>query len=469
MLDTILYTIRVYWMINPGDKVVVAVSGGPDSVALLHVLWSVRDELGITLHVAHLNHSFRGEASDQDAEYVRGLAESLGVPSTIEKVDVPQIQRTLRLSPEEAARLVRYEFLDRVADDVGASKIALGHTADDQVETVLMCILRGTGIDGLRGMPPVRDQIIRPLIEVRRAEIEGYLRENRLQARVDETNLLPTFTRNRIRLELLPMLRRLYNPGVDSAILRLAELARVDVGYLDSLAQDEYDASLVSFGDGWITLLAAEVAGLFTVMARRVIRLALRDLKGDIADISFKHVDEVISVLRSSDSFRYEFPGGVFVERSGHDLTFSLQRPPDQPTEYAYRLLLPGEIRVPEVEAVINAEIRDEWVDPIRPAGSMDAVFDFDAIVGTLVVRNWQPGDRIRPLGMHGTKKLQDVFVDARIPRSARYRIPVVTDGVRIVWLPGIAVSEEVRVTESTRRSLLLAVHPLELATVMRG
>lgn len=459
MLDTVLSTIRRYSMITQGDKVLVAVSGGPDSVALLHALWSLRDELGITLHVAHLNHSFRGEASDADAEYVRGLAESLNIPATIEKVDVPRVRRTLRLSPEEAARLVRYEFLDRVADEVGASKIALGHTADDQVETVLMCILRGTGIDGLRGMPPVRGRIIRPLIDVHRSEVEEYVREHDLHPRTDETNLMPTFTRNRIRLELLPLLRRLYNPGVDSAILQLSELAREDVAYLEMAAQEAFKTLSPKPGAESLTLDAAALAALPTAIGRRVIRRAVRFVRRETKDIGLKHVDALLSLLRSSDSFRYELPGRTFVERSGKTLTILSRRSPDEPMiTYRYDLAVPGETQVPEVDAVIRAEVSDQWVNPVRPPGSMEAVFDLDAIVGTLVVRNWQPGDRIRPLGMDGTKKLHDVFIDGGIPRSARCRIPIVADDVKTVWVPGLVVSQEARVTEHTRRFLLLEV-----------
>lgn len=181
-------------MLMPGEKVLVAVSGGPDSVALLHALWSIRNNLKITLHVAHLNHSFRGIESDKDAEYVRTLAENLSIPCTVEKVDVPKIQETLRISAEQAARLIRHEFLENIAERIGASRIALGHTADDQVETVLMNIIRGTGIDGLAGMPAVRGKIIRPLIGVRRKDVVAYIQEVGLEPRIDETNLLPIYT-----------------------------------------------------------------------------------------------------------------------------------------------------------------------------------------------------------------------------------------------------------------------------------
>lgn len=460
MLQTVLNTIAEFAMISRSDNVLVAVSGGPDSVALLHALCTLREELDITLHIAHLNHSFRGDASDQDAEYVRRLAGDLVVPATIERIDVPVIQKTLRLSPEEAARLVRYEFLERVADEIEASRIALGHTADDQVETVLMNILRGTGIDGLRGMPPVRGRFIRPLIAIRRSEIEEYVREHDLHPRIDETNLIPTYTRNRTRLELLPMLRREFNAAVDSAILQLAELACGDTAYMNVVAEDSLKRVTLATAEGTISLDAVAVSEMSPAIGRRVVRSAVRRIRGYIADIGLRHVDELLSLLVTTSSFRYELPGGVFVERAGESLTFHSERPPDQPIIYRYELAVPGEVGLPEVEAVISARVIERQVDPTRAVGSSEAVFDLDSVVGKLVVRSWQPGDRIRPLGMRGSKKLQDVFVDGKIPRRARYRIPVVADDVKAVWVAGLAVSEEARVTEATSRSLVLAIRP---------
>jgi tRNA(Ile)-lysidine synthase len=229
---------------------------------------------------------------------------------------------------------------------------------------------------------------------------------------------------------------------------------------MDMVTEDALGRVTLATGDGMLSLDAVEMRDLPPAIGRRVVRSAVMRVRGDIADIGLRHVDELLSLLKSSSSFQYELPGGVFVERSGNTLTFLSQRPPDQPMIYRYELAVPGETWVPEVQVVIQAEIRNERVDPERPHGSMKAVFDLDAIVGRLIVRNWQPGDRIRPLGMQGSKKLHDIFVDGKVPRSARCRIPVVADDVNLVWVPGLAVSNEARVTEATRRSLLLAVRP---------
>jgi tRNA(Ile)-lysidine synthase len=460
LLESVLSTIRRLSMLKPGDKVLVAVSGGPDSVALLHALWSLRDELGITLHAAHLNHSFRGKESDQDAEYVARLAGNLRVPCTVEKIDVPEIQRTLRLSPEEAARLVRYEFLARVADEVGANRIAVGHTADDQVETVLLNILRGAGIDGLSGMPPVRGRIIRPLIETRRSVVEEYVERHNLRPRIDATNLIATYARNRIRLELLPLLRREYNPEVDAAILRLSELATEDSAYLNMEAEETLARLKTSQNEQSLSL---DVPGLLEcrpAIRRRVIRSAVSELRGGLADIGFVHVEDLLRLLDGGKDFRYELPGGIYVERAREILTFSSSKIAELPIIYCYELRVPGKTEVPEIGVIIEVDLSQTLIEPMRPPDSLEVVLDRDSIVGKLRVRSWEPGDRIRPLGLGGSKKIQDIFVDRKIPRAARHRVPIIADDEKIVWIAGLAMSESVKVTGRTREFLVLRSMP---------
>ena len=471
LLENILSTIRRLSMLKPGDRVLVAVSGGPDSVALLHALYSLRDELGITLHAAHLNHSFRGKESDADAEYVAQLAGNLGVPCTVEKIDVPEIQRTLRLSPEEAARLVRYEFLERVADEIAprqrasrslgrANRIAVGHTADDQVETVLLNILRGAGIDGLSGMPPVRGRIIRPLIETRRSVVEEYVERQGLHPRIDATNLLATYARNRIRLELLPLLRREYNPEVDAAILRLSELATEDSAYLNMEAEETLARLKTSQNEQSLSL---DVPGLLEcrpAIRRRVIRSAVSELRGGLADVGFVHVEDLLRLLDGGKDFRYELPGGIYVERARETLTLSSSKREELPIIYCYELCVPGKTEVPEIGVIIEVDLSQTPVEPMRPPDSLEVVLDRDSIVGKLKVRSWEPGDRIRPLGLGGSKKIQDIFVDKKIPRAARHRVPIMADDEKVVWIAGLALSDLVKVTDRTREFLVLRSMP---------
>jgi len=463
--DIVLSTVRRHSMIEAGEKVLVAVSGGPDSVALLHLLWSLRDELGISLHVAHLNHSIRGEESDRDAEYVREFAETLGLECAIEKVDVSQVRKTLRLSMEEAARLVRYEFLERAAGELGADRIALGHTADDQVETVLLNLLRGSGLDGLAGMPPVRGKIIRPLIDVQRSRIEEYVRAHDLHPRIDATNLLPEYTRNRVRLELLPLLRREFNPDVDAAILRLAELACEDTAYLNMETEKALLGVTIGRAEGAISLDATGMLSQPLALRRRLLREAAKAVRGGLADVGFLHVEEVLRLLEEGKDFECELPAGTFVHRSGRVLNLLSRRLPEIPIIYCHELVVPGRTEVPEVEFAVEAEVTSDRVDPMRPPGSLEVVLDGGRVSGKLKARNWAPGDRIRPLGLGGSKKVQDVFVDAKIPRQVRHRAPLIVDDEKVIWIAGLALSDDVKVTEATTEFLILRVIPGELST----
>jgi tRNA(Ile)-lysidine synthase len=450
--------IHRYSMMENGETVLVAVSGGPDSVALFHALWKLRSDLGIGLHAAHLNHSIRGAASDADAEYVRRLADALGIGVTIEKIDVPKVRETLRLSIEEAARLVRYDFLERCAAEVGAARIAVGHNADDQVETVLLNLLRGTGIDGISGMPPVREKIVRPLLHTRRSEIEEYIRAEGLQPRIDATNLVPEYTRNRIRLQLLPQLRSGYNSEIDAGILRLSELARDDNAYLNKEAESLLSRSISESAEGSIRLDAAVWAKSPTAIRRRLVRAALRRIGGSIADIGFVHVESFLRLIDAGTNFRYEFPGGVFVHRSGGHLDFMSERPHPESIEYCRNLAVPGTTLIPEIGISINTGAFTQPIEYRRPRGSQDVVLDNACVSGMLKVRSWRPGDRVRPLGLGGTKKLQDVFVDSHIPESARHRVPIVADDEKILWVAGILVSDDCKVTESTTSFLRLGI-----------
>ena len=458
LIETILLTLQRYSMLASGEKVLCAVSGGPDSVALLHALWSLRDELGISPYVAHMNHSFRGAESDADARYVCDLAANLGLECVVEKVDVPAIQRALRLSPEEAARMVRYEFLERVSEEIGAHRVAFGHTADDQVETVLLNLLRGTGVDGLSGMPAVRGKIIRPLIEIRRSDVEAYVEANHLHPRLDATNLMATYTRNRIRLDLLPMLRREYNSDIDGAILRLAELAREDTAYLSMEAREALSRITVAREENSISLDPERFQSYVLAIRRRVIREAVREVRGELADVGFIHIEELVRLLDTGTDFEYELPGGTYVRRTPSALIVLSSRPDEVPIIYCYELAVPGETIIPEIDAGIEAEVTSTRVEHIRMRGSMEVVLDNGAILGKLRVRNWEPGDRIRPLGLRGSKKIQDLFVDGKIPREVRHRAPLIVDDEKVLWVVGLAVSEDSKVTGNTREFLLLKV-----------
>lgn len=438
-------------MLRPGDTVLVAVSGGPDSVAMLHALHARWEELGITLHVAHLNHCIRCEASDMDEEFVRVLAHQWGIPATIERVDVPALRKKLRVGEEEAARHARHEFLRRVAGELGASKIALAHTADDRAESVLMNVIRGAGIDGLGSIRPVWGDIVRPLIDTWRSEIEDYIRENQLAFRVDETNWNTTYTRNRIRRELIPLLERDYNQRAKEALVRLAEIAESAASLIHGTASDALNR---------ITHRGAIEAGLLSELPEalryQIVRSQIERLKGDLRDVEFEQVERVVEALKSGEDFTITLPSGVIyaVRRGGEfRVTRTQELPEVQP--FDIELAAPGRTLIPQIALAIEAEIVED-PEP-APTPPYTVIIPEEAIHGPLRARSLRPGDRIVPFGMRHSKKLQDVFVDKKVPRARRALAIAVTDDESILWVPEVIASEATRVTERTRRAISLA------------
>jgi len=362
---------RRHRLISSGEIVVVAVSGGADSVCLLHMLARCQDKLDIKLHVAHLNHQLRGAESEADARYVVDLAACLDVPCTMARRDVAAYKAERGCSTEEAARELRYGFLAQVADDVGANRVAIGHTRDDQVETILMHILRGAGTSGLRGLEPCspipcrsyqpsaishqpsatshQPSAIRPLLDVTREETMHYCREHHLEPRIDSSNLSLSFLRNRLRLELLPLLRE-YNPNVDQALLRLAEIAGDDIAFIEQQALQLWD-ELARGEDGVIYLNKRKAAALSLALQRQLIRLALARLWGNTRDIEASHIEAIRGLLNKTVGKRVSLPHDTTC-RGGYDeiAIASVAKQPYAPfplLQGKFPLEVPGETILP--------------------------------------------------------------------------------------------------------------------------
>ncbi|MDO8682764.1 MAG: tRNA lysidine(34) synthetase TilS [Armatimonadota bacterium] len=445
-------------MFTPGDKVIVAVSGGPDSVALLHALHALKDRLGISLHVAHLNHGIRGKEADKEAEFVRQLAADLGLESTVEKADVPAVKKLLRLSTEEAARKVRYEFLDRVADQIGATKIATAHTKDDQAETVLMNLIRGAGLEGLTGIPPVRGCYVRPLLSVTRKEVEDYCAHQNLEYKIDPSNLRFDYRRNRIRLEFIPLLESHYNPAVKSRLASTAEILRDEAAFLAETAQAFLAIATVKNDPSEVVFDLNRFTNAPIALRRRCLRMAIEMVKGDLHDVEFRQIERVINRLETGENFTITLPSGAIYAKREEDILkiFRVEPEPEAPI-IACELPIPGCVEIPELKITVTSKELAMPVDFHRPPATLDVMLDRDHVKGKLIIRNLRPGDRIRPLGMSEDKKLQDIFVNAKLPRRSRSCIPIIADEEKIIWVVGFTLSDEVKITESTRRVLHLA------------
>ena len=463
--------LREHRLFPHGETVVVAVSGGPDSLCLLHLLWRLRGELGIGLHAAHLDHMLRGEEAEADARFVSDACRGLGVPLSVERQDVAAHRMRHRLSTEEAARQVRYRFLARVAREVGAGRVVVGHTADDQVETVLMNLVRGAGARGLRGMAPVAPWpeagvpllLVRPLLAASRGDTETYCRWLGLSPRQDSSNLYLGPRRNRIRGRLLPLLEEL-NPRVRQALLRTARALAQDLDYLEEAVARAWPEVVSASGEG-LSLDLARLRGLHPALQRHLLLRAAGEVIGR-EDVAGVHVEEVLCLLGRPGSHRLSLPRGLVVATLGDSAYLGKGEVPCPlpPLDGAHPLQVPGEtrlsgwrVRVDVVEPPENGAavpVPDE-----DASGGLVASMDLEAVGTDLTVRPRRPGDRFRPLGLGGEKKLQDFMVDARIPRPWRGRVPVVSSPQHILWLVGWRLDERVRVTSATRRLLRLQFH----------
>jgi len=457
-----------------GQVVVVGVSGGADSVCLVNVLANWQKTLDIKLHIAHLNHQLRGDESKSDAEYVFSLASNLGIPASIGKYDVAAYRAERNCSVEEAARELRYDFLSGVATDVGASRIAIGHTRDDQVETILMHILRGAGTSGLRGIKPCSPVpfnhsesktknlgllVIRPLLGIKREETISYCQENKLEPRVDSSNLSLSFFRNRLRLELLPLLRE-YNPNVDDALLRLAEIAGDDASFLEQQAFQLWDK--VARREGNVVYLdKRKTSALPVALQRQLIRLAVDRALGDTRDVEANHIEAIRSLLSKPVGKRISLPHGLVCRGEYEEVVLGLISPlpcPFPAFHDEFPVEVPGETILPgwRVTAGIFSVIASEAKKSQQKGRKFVAEFDLNLVGACIFVRKRQPGDKFQPLGMDIPKKIQKFMVDAKIPITWRESIPLVCSPQQILWVVGWRIDDRVKVTENTREVLRL-------------
>jgi tRNA(Ile)-lysidine synthase len=471
----VLRTVRAHGLVARGGRVVVALSGGADSVALVHLLRELQS--GGALRVAglaHVNHQLRGAGADADEAFCAAMAADLGLPFEAARADVRAIAAAEGRSIEDAARRVRYACLEQAADRLKADAIAVGHTLDDQAETFLLRLVRGAGPRGLAGIHPRAGRVVRPLLDVRRSELREYIRERGLAYREDPTNADVSIPRNRVRLGLIPYLEREFSPGIVEVLAREAAIARQDE---DLLAREAIDFAqrivlVHSAGDRpgsadtparIVTVDARRLSSLHPAHGARVVRHALEVAAGTAREgaFGFEHLERVLALAREGREGAEVHLPGLVAKREGDGVWLAgapSERPPDGLVNtFRFPLSIPGEVTLDRQGWVVSA------TDDGGAASNLSVGVQAARLTLPLAVRCWQPGDRFRPLGMGGRrKKLQDLFVDRKVPRGARGSVPLVVDGDdRIVWIVGEPVAEDFRVTEPSQGVIFLKARRL--------
>jgi len=455
LVHSVFRTLRRYAMVRPGDHLLVALSGGPDSVALAQALFDLRPRLPLDLTLAHLNHQLR-HGADEDEAFCEAFAQQLDLPFVSERVDVKLEARRARCSIEESARAVRYRFLEEQASRLGCQHIAVGHTRDDQAETFLLRLLRGAGATGLAAIPPIRGPIIRPLLDVPRSEVLAFLSEKGLAYREDPTNADLDILRNRIRHQVLPDLARDFNGRLVETLATTAGLLREEDRYLDERATD-WLASHAQASPDKLRIPVAHLAALHPALSRRVLRQALLRLKGDLRSVAARHLEAALQLLAPGKSGRrLALPGGVEAVRSFAELAFCLSSPPVAGAGFRRPVPVPGEVEVPEASGLLRVE---ESNGPPLPRASGDSVvIQLGSGTGRLAIRSPRRGDRFHPLGAPGRKRLSRYLMERLVPRDERGRIPllVAEEADSILWVVGHSVSEGTRVQSASRQVLRL-------------
>ena len=462
--DRVLEALRREQLVPPGGRVFAALSGGADSVALTLLLHEIAPAGGFVLAgVVHLNHWLRAAAA-ADERFCRELAARLSLPLEVEHADVRGVAAREGVSIEAAGHQARYALFERVAGAGRDGRVATAHTRDDQAETYLMRLIRGAGPAGLAGIRPRCGRVVRPLLQVSRGELRAYLDARGQPFRDDETNHDTAITRNRVRHELIPFLEARFSPSIVDALARGAAIARADTAWIE-VAVDAAASTVLALGAEEATVDAPALRRQPPALARRLARRALEH--AGRRRVGFDHVERFLALAGAvgSPGGGADFPG-CRVERRGPLLIVRPARPRGAPRRAAepfrYELRVPGRARVPEAGLEISAEPAAG-----APSGRLAARGDTVAVAARdlsppLVVRSWRPGDALRPLGLRGRKKLQDLFVDRKVARGTRHRVPLVADrGRGIVWVVGHTVADDFRITPTTEGMLILKARKL--------
>ncbi|MBI5373844.1 MAG: tRNA lysidine(34) synthetase TilS [Candidatus Schekmanbacteria bacterium] len=464
-MDHIISKIREalsqYSLIEPEETIVIAVSGGADSVFLLHALNSYfREPLNLKLHIAHLNHSLRGDESDRDEAFVRDIAGTLGIEGTFGRINGMEEKKRLKTSLESACHYARLKFFQETAEKTGADKIATGHTLDDRIETFFINLLRGTSVSGLTGISPYNKtlKIIRPLINIRAYDIRSYLREAKIDFISDSSNLSDNFIRNRIRRKLIPVISELA-PSFYESMQRTMEIASIEDEFIKKEAQRFKDDWIKPKGEVEIEVEKSALSSVDKAIAGRAVAGILSAFKKPWTRITSAHIKKIIDFISySNPGDMLHLPGGVRVTNNYEKIMFSAETGKSTVNGIEVYFTPPGETSLEKLGITIEGKILERKDLKTLKTDSDTALIDLGKLKLPLKIRGREKGDFFSPLGFRGKKKLQDFFVDIKFPRHKRNKVPIFLSGDDIIWVGGFRISEHFKVDDKTTRVLQLKI-----------
>lgn len=442
-------------LIGPGDNVLIGLSGGPDSVFLFHNLRKLKDILSFNLYASHINHMYRGEDAQHDEDFVRSLCSEYGIKLFVKRKNATQYARELKVTEEEAGRVLRYNFFRENLKEVGGGKIAIAHNLNDQAETVLQRIIRGSGIDGLSAMSFIKDDLIRPMLNVTRLEIEKYLKDNHFESCIDITNTQAIYGRNKIRLNLIPYLEKNFNPNIQNSLYRMSETMERDKKIIEKYIELKFNEVLIEKTNNKVILNLNILKQMDQGETGRIIRRSIEQLKGNTVNIEMKHVDYAIEFIKTGKTGKkIDLSEGFTVEISYDNLI--VNKIVEKIPSFKYNVKVNSTIDISEVGKTLLCKVMD--VSEFNKGDKNSISLDYDLIEGNLIVRNRKSGDAIIPCGATGNKKIKDIFIDMKIPAEERDSKLIIADDNNILWLEGFRIHNSFKVSSSTKKILNVTI-----------
>lgn len=453
IINSVRQTIKRENLIEKNDKILIALSGGPDSICLLDIMIKLKDEYNLTLYAAHLNHRIRGIDAQEDSLFCQKICKKNNVTFFVKNIDIPELAVQQSRGVEEVARDVRYDMFFDIKNKLGINKIAVAHNLDDQAETMLMKMFRGSGIQGLRGIDYKRkDGIIRPLLDIYKSQINEYCDVNNLNPRIDKTNFESDYSRNKVRLDLIPYIENNYCENIKQILSRTANVIRDDYNYIEEVSKEHYELLVKNKSDDEIILDLPLLKNTDTAIQKRVIRLAILDIIGNLNNIENVHIVDSLSLLEKSDGKIINLPKNLKAYIKNEDYVITTKNQENEEITYEYNIEINGKTVVNEIGLTVTTSVLPAKDSLALPVSKYIKVFDYDKIVGSLYVRSRKIGDKLSPIGLTGTKKIKDILINKKIPADTKYMFPIISDDEKILWLLGYRISENYKIDDSTQR-----------------